>query len=927
MSSNYPIVRLTDGSGHVYYARTFNWSSTGVATGNATETTQFAIPANLPSVPYSLVVIANGIASAPVSFTAPLSVIASTPADGSVLATTPTSYQVTFSGPITPASLQASDLQVNSIAASGVTLSADDTTATFTFNADPVTSQGLQTITMAAGAVSELANPAVTLNAFTANFRYDLVTLQVVSTTPSIGSVFTLPGPFTYDVNFNEPIDPASITTASLSLSGIPGATVTGVTVLPGNTTAEFTLSGMTTEGVLTATIAAGAVTDVLRQPGPDVYRTILDRRGNRSAAHAAYAGGAVRFAHLRNERIRFYFPRGRYRYVYDQRQPRAVVQCDRDANDQHAATDGHSPRSHQPDHRQQHCLVQSEPAVIDGATSSTTSAGTYSITVSGAGATTGSYTVLVILNASTELEGLGPGNNNNSLATAQDISVGAVSLGNGTGAEQLAVVGAIDAQADPYYYSFPANAGEIDSIGLAAVKLAGGMTLSLYDPNGALVATGSGGATNLSQVIGNVALAQTGTYYVAVTGTANTNFSLVVARNAAFDTEPNDSFATAQSLLPGQGALGALTTGDEDWYAVNVSGGQLLSLTTYTPSYGPAQFANTLAPTIQLYNPTGTLVATGTLLADGHNESLGYIASSPGTYRIRVLPSGATKGEYYFSAAQLSADTVRSVAIDNGTQQRSHGPLDQRGLCRHDRHGSVLGLRAGAQRRQSVDSGRGFCSRNSADRHHPGSAHVFRARDCQRVFAERQLRVIDRWEPGSRQRGPGDRRRGQRHARQPGPRKLFPTVRRCQRRRYRQRSGYRHDRRELADRRTHWRCQRRWVGQRARHRGHCRELAQLGAAAAIRRTCTGHDANRAGRAGDADSCCWSEHNGRRSAGPVFLNSGHKRGRNRNGLRPCAISGAGAPDRDNQHKCRDQPAADHLSTGARPTGRAVRRYD
>ena len=33
MSSNYPIVRLTDAAKDVYYARTYNWSNTGVATG------------------------------------------------------------------------------------------------------------------------------------------------------------------------------------------------------------------------------------------------------------------------------------------------------------------------------------------------------------------------------------------------------------------------------------------------------------------------------------------------------------------------------------------------------------------------------------------------------------------------------------------------------------------------------------------------------------------------------------------------------------------------------------------------------------------------------------------------------------------------------------------------------------------------------
>lgn len=67
MSSNYPLVRLTSGS-NVYYARTSNWNSTGVRRGNQADTTQFSLPAGLPDVGYQLVVVANGIASDPVSF-------------------------------------------------------------------------------------------------------------------------------------------------------------------------------------------------------------------------------------------------------------------------------------------------------------------------------------------------------------------------------------------------------------------------------------------------------------------------------------------------------------------------------------------------------------------------------------------------------------------------------------------------------------------------------------------------------------------------------------------------------------------------------------------------------------------------------------------------------------------------------------------
>ncbi|MEO6787723.1 MAG: kelch repeat-containing protein, partial [Chthoniobacteraceae bacterium] len=48
MATNYPIVRFTDSLGTIRYARTFNWSSTGVQTGNTPVSTDFTLPAGLP---------------------------------------------------------------------------------------------------------------------------------------------------------------------------------------------------------------------------------------------------------------------------------------------------------------------------------------------------------------------------------------------------------------------------------------------------------------------------------------------------------------------------------------------------------------------------------------------------------------------------------------------------------------------------------------------------------------------------------------------------------------------------------------------------------------------------------------------------------------------------------------------------------------
>ena len=50
MNSNYPLVRMTNNAtGNVYYARTYDWSSTGVTTGTNIVSTEFMLPANLPA--------------------------------------------------------------------------------------------------------------------------------------------------------------------------------------------------------------------------------------------------------------------------------------------------------------------------------------------------------------------------------------------------------------------------------------------------------------------------------------------------------------------------------------------------------------------------------------------------------------------------------------------------------------------------------------------------------------------------------------------------------------------------------------------------------------------------------------------------------------------------------------------------------------
>ncbi|MFI5458998.1 MAG: MBG domain-containing protein, partial [Isosphaerales bacterium] len=100
MDTNYPLIHLVSSSGQVFYARTYDWSSTGVATGSTPVSTLFTLPAGLPSGTYSLVVVASGIASAPTIFNA--DAVSTTTTVGASATTSVYGQQVTLTASVTP---------------------------------------------------------------------------------------------------------------------------------------------------------------------------------------------------------------------------------------------------------------------------------------------------------------------------------------------------------------------------------------------------------------------------------------------------------------------------------------------------------------------------------------------------------------------------------------------------------------------------------------------------------------------------------------------------------------------------------------------------------------------------------------------------------------------------------------------------------
>jgi len=67
-ASNFPLVRITDSTGKVVYCRTHGWAG-GVATGTKLVSTKFDVPSTIALGTASLVVVTNGIPSAPVTVT------------------------------------------------------------------------------------------------------------------------------------------------------------------------------------------------------------------------------------------------------------------------------------------------------------------------------------------------------------------------------------------------------------------------------------------------------------------------------------------------------------------------------------------------------------------------------------------------------------------------------------------------------------------------------------------------------------------------------------------------------------------------------------------------------------------------------------------------------------------------------------------
>lgn len=191
-----------------------------------------------------------------------LRVIDATPGFDTVVTSLPTDFTVRLRPAFDPSSVDPGDLMVNSIPADSVTVSGD--TITFHFNASPVTTEGLQTIEMAGGAIQRQSD-GLGNTPFSTTFRYDATPLHVVSVEPANGSVATLPlGQI--EIAFNEAVDPISLGLDDLNLS--QGAVVGFSVVAPDRV--AYQIAGIQHDGTLQWRMKPAAVSDAHGNPNSE---------------------------------------------------------------------------------------------------------------------------------------------------------------------------------------------------------------------------------------------------------------------------------------------------------------------------------------------------------------------------------------------------------------------------------------------------------------------------------------------------------------------------------------------------------------------------------------------------------------------------------------------------------------------------------
>ncbi len=242
--------------------------------------------------------------------------------------------------------------------------------------------------------------------------------------------------------------------------------------------------------------------------------------------------------------------------------------------------------------------------------------AGTYTISVTGTGGTTGSYVLTTLINADVELEAYGGAAND---LPAAAVPIGSSSIGWGAvGVDRLAMLGTATATNPLDYVSFSLSDGQQSTVALGGN--AEGMVLDLLDASGSTVLASGVTAENVRQLIPRFTDTTTDgiatTYLARVsqgTAASGTEWTVLVTRGTDFEAEPNLSFVEAQ---PTRDVLGRVTT---ESFSGTVLQSNFTGMNSNSTScgceppdthgaVGPNHFVEVVNTAITIYNKNGTI-------------------------------------------------------------------------------------------------------------------------------------------------------------------------------------------------------------------------------------------------------------------------------------------------------------------------------
>jgi extracellular elastinolytic metalloproteinase len=645
-----------------------------------------------------------------VDTTMPMLAALASPTPGAVVAAGPTSFTLNVTAPIDPATLQASDLTVNGVAATGVAYTPGDTSLTFSFAATPVIAEGAQSLQVGAGAFTR-ASDASAVGALTATFQFDATPLQVVATSPSAGSQAQLPLT-TIDVAFNQPLDPASVQASDLSVSQ---GTVTGFSLLNANTTIRFNVANVTGEGQFYASVPRGAVTDAGGNPnvfgsagftldyGTVPFPTPLVARGIRgSMEHDGIYSGNIAVAGDKDN----------FSLSLDAGQSLSVFV---DANSSLSAN-----------------LTITGPGTFLTANGTTggvaaltavpvAQAGLYTLAVGGNSLSTGAYTIRVVLNTITESEaetgapndtpataqdlagaffsltdslsrasvrgrtetlGIPEVENNNSIASATAVTQASAQPAN---VFQLGISGQLSSSTDADYFSIGTlQAGDVLTISESGSASGRGTSndplVRLYRAGStSIIASDDDNGPGADSLLYRYTITTTDTYFVrahrfntAAIGTyqlgiylENTGPAPATGGSFTTETEPNETTGTANNASASwrpvkylASASGTITGGDADLFRYSLTAGDVVTLV--------ARSNGTLIPQAALLDAAGNALATedgtsGTAGPGGFSPIYAYNIPNTGDYFFRVTGASGTTGSY---SAEVYLSTPSSWSL-----------------------------------------------------------------------------------------------------------------------------------------------------------------------------------------------------------------------------------------------------------------------